>query len=113
MTRTRPRDTRRSIPAQHVLTSAHETVATGPSFADAGPDCGERYNVRHVTVTVAILLLVLGVAQPAHAYLDANTGSLLLQLLLGGVAGLALVGKLFWHRLARFFGIRTAENDED
>ena len=35
----------------------------------------------------------------AHAYLDAGTGSMILQLLLGGFAGLALVGKLYWHRL--------------
>jgi hypothetical protein len=69
--------------------------------------------LRKVTVAVVFLTVVFGTTQPAHAYLDANTGSLLLQLLLGGVAGLALVGKLFWHRLARFFGIRNAEHDEN
>ena len=59
------------------------------------------------------LVAVFGIARPAHAYLDANTGSLLLQLLVGGVAGLALVGKLFWHRLKGFFGFSEAEHDED
>ena len=42
----------------------------------------------------------------AHAYLDAGTGSMILQVLLGGVAGLALVGKLYWHRLLIMLGIR-------
>ena len=40
------------------------------------------------------------------AYLDPAAGSLLLQIILGGVAGLALVLKLFWHRILSLFGIR-------
>jgi hypothetical protein len=33
--------------------------------------------------------------------MDPGSGSLLLQAILGGVAGLAVLAKLFWHRLAR------------
>ena len=40
----------------------------------------------------------------ASAYLDPGTGSMLLQVLLGGVAGLALAGKLYWHKLLSLFG---------
>jgi hypothetical protein len=48
----------------------------------------------------------------AHAYLDPGTGSMILQVLLGGFAGLALVGKLYWHKLLALFGSRTnAEAD--
>ncbi len=50
-------------------------------------------------------------ARPAHAYLDPASGSLLLQLILGGVAGLALALKLFWHRILGLFG-RKKPNDE-
>ncbi|NJB67176.1 hypothetical protein GGQ74_000816 [Desulfobaculum xiamenense] len=46
----------------------------------------------------------------AWAYLDPGTGSMLLQLLLGGVAGLAVVLKLFWHRIRRLF--RPGERDD-
>jgi hypothetical protein len=42
----------------------------------------------------------------AYAYLDPGTGSMILQVLLGGIAGLALVGRLYWHKLLVFFGAR-------
>lgn len=34
---------------------------------------------------------------PAWAYLDPGTGSMMLQLLLGGIAGAMVVGKLYGH----------------
>ena len=46
----------------------------------------------------------IGITTPAYAYLDPGTGSMLLQLLLGGVAGALVVGKLYWHRVKAFFG---------
>jgi hypothetical protein len=39
------------------------------------------------------------------AYLDPGTGSLFLQILLGGVAGLAVFIKLFWRRILSILGI--------
>ena len=69
--------------------------------------------IRRSLIVLWCLVVVFAMVRPAHAYLDANTGSLLLQLLVGGIAGLALVGKLFWHRLKSLFGFREAEHDED
>jgi hypothetical protein len=40
----------------------------------------------------------------AHAYLDAGTGSMILQLLLGGIAGLAIAGKLYWYKFKAMLG---------
>ena len=37
-------------------------------------------------------------ATSAHAYLDPGSGSMLLQLLLGGIAGLVVIFKLYWAR---------------
>ena len=51
-----------------------------------------------------VFLSVLDIDAPAHAYLDPGTGSMLLQLLLGGVAGVLVVGKLYWHQAKAFFG---------
>ena len=51
-------------------------------------------------------------AMPAHAYLDPGTGSMILQVLLGGAAGLALAGKLYWHRFLTMIGVRSPEAEE-
>ena len=47
------------------------------------------------------------------AYLDPGTGSLFLQLLLGGIAGLVVILKLYWHKILAFFGIRKAHAGTD
>jgi hypothetical protein len=46
------------------------------------------------------------------AYLDPGSGSVLLQALLGGVAALAITGKLWWHRLLTFLRIRKEPEDD-
>ena len=45
------------------------------------------------------------------AYLDPGSGSLFLQLLLGGIAGVAVLGKLLWQRITSALGIRSAAPD--
>jgi hypothetical protein len=45
-------------------------------------------------------------------YIDAGSGSLLLQALAGGAAAGAVVAKMYWRRLKRFFGFRSAEEEE-
>jgi hypothetical protein len=54
--------------------------------------------------SVALLgsVVTLFLTGPAWAYLDPGTGSMMLQLLLGGVAGAMVVGKLYWQRLREF-----------
>ncbi len=59
---------------------------------------------RNIVPFALVFLSVLNIDTPAHAYLDPGTGSMLLQLLLGGVAGALVVGKLYWHRVKAFFG---------
>ena len=59
--------------------------------------------IRVMSSFIFILFSLTGV-QPAHAYLDPGAGSMLLQILLGGIAGLAVFLKLFWHRILTFFG---------
>jgi hypothetical protein len=46
---------------------------------------------------------LLGVIEPAHAYLDPTTGSILLQGLLAGLAGVVVVARLYWARVKAFF----------
>jgi hypothetical protein len=58
--------------------------------------------------------LVAALATPAAAlaYLDPASGSMLLQLLLGGIAGIAVALRLFWHRFVGFLGARKSGDDE-
>lgn len=51
-----------------------------------------------------MLLLSVTIAGPAHAYLDPGTGAMLLQGLLGGIAGLLVVLRLYWGKVKAFFG---------
>ena len=46
------------------------------------------------------------------AYLDPGSGSLFLQLLLGGIAGVAVLGKVVWHRIKSALGVRSAAPDK-
>jgi len=45
------------------------------------------------------------IATPAYAYLDPGTGSAILQGVLGGVAAIAVILKLYWYRILRFLGL--------
>jgi hypothetical protein len=47
------------------------------------------------------------------AYLDPGTGSMLVQLLVGGVAAAGVAIKLYWHRILRLLRIRKAEPEPD
>ena len=45
------------------------------------------------------------------AYLDAGTGSMLLQLLVGGIAAIGVAAKFYWRRVLRLLRIRKDEPD--
>ena len=59
-----------------------------------------------------VLAVVLSFDAPAYAYLDPGTGSMILQVLLGGVAGMLVIGKLYWHRLKEILGIRSSKDTD-
>jgi hypothetical protein len=46
---------------------------------------------------------------PNFAYLDAGSGSLILQVLAGGAAAAAVSAKLFWKRILVFLRIRKPD----
>ncbi len=58
---------------------------------------------------------------PADAYLDPGTGSIILQMVLGGVAGGLVVMRLYWARIKDWFALHrpgstentTARNQKD
>jgi hypothetical protein len=52
-----------------------------------------------------LLIITFLYAAPAHAYLDPGTGSAILQGILGAIAAIAVVTKLYWYRILRFLGL--------
>lgn len=54
------------------------------------------------TVLFSLLLLTVTSGQ-AYAYLDPGTGHMMLQIIIGAVAGGLMTMKLYWARLRSFF----------
>ena len=61
-------------------------------------------------ITVILLLMMF---TDAVAYLDPGTGSMLLQVILGGVAAVAVAIKLYWHKVRAALGMAKKEQPED
>lgn len=76
-----------------------------------------RRAIRRSAGRLAFLLLLalpwLTAPEVAFAYLDPGTGSILLQALIGGVAGLGVILKLYWHRLRGLIGGRKKAAREE
>lgn len=62
-------------------------------------------------LVTAILTILL--AEPAYAYLDPGTGSMLLQVILGGIAAIGVALKLFWHKIRVAIGLSKKPAAED
>jgi hypothetical protein len=73
------------------------------------------YNKQRVILTLVSIttlwFLVLS-ASSAYAYLDPGSGSMILQVLLGGLAALAVILKLYWHRFLTLFGIDKGKKQD-
>lgn len=65
---------------------------------------------RVIIYTIFLLLLTFN---NAHAYLDPNSGSLVLQILLGGLAGVAVVVKLYFQKIKSFFQFNKKNDREN
>ena len=65
--------------------------------------------VFRIVASVAAILLAFD--PPAHAYLDPGSGSMMLQVLLGGFAAVGVAAKLYWHRVTAVFRRKDVEHD--
>ena len=45
------------------------------------------------------------------AYLDPGSGSMILQILAGGVAAIAVTARLYWNRILKFLRIRKDDDE--
>jgi hypothetical protein len=46
------------------------------------------------------------------AYLDPGSGSMILQIIVGGIAGIAVSAKMFWGRITSKLGFRRNKAEE-
>jgi hypothetical protein len=72
----------------------------------------EKVGEMSLTRFLVVLVAVLVVARPAYAYVDPNASSVLLQLILGGVAGVGIALRLFWGRIRGMFGGKPKDDSE-
>ena len=68
--------------------------------------------MRNSSAVLLLLLVFLCRPTPALAYLDPAAGSLILQVILGGVAGLMVLVKLYWRRLRGVLGFGEDGGDQ-
>jgi len=61
---------------------------------------------------MAVLTILLLSADPVLAYLDPGTGSMMLQVILGGIAAVGVALKLYWHKLRVALGFRGKDKLE-
>ncbi len=68
--------------------------------------------MKKIKVIVIFFLSMMLVTAPAYAYLDPGTASMLLQALIGTVAGVFLVGGVYWAKVKAFFS-RSRQSKKD
>ncbi len=69
--------------------------------------------VTHLFRIVLAMRVLRITMRRTSSYIDPGSGSM--QVLLGGVAGVAVIARLFWYRIANALGIgrRRPENSQD
>ena len=65
-----------------------------------------------ILVSITALWFLLLSTSPTYAYLDPGSGSMMLQVLLGGVAALVVILKLYWRRVLTLFGIDKKKKED-
>lgn len=67
---------------------------------------------RGPAVLLLLALTSVPVALPALAYVDPAASSLILQVILGGIAGLGVFLRLFWRRIRRWVRREPVPGDD-
>jgi hypothetical protein len=69
--------------------------------------------VRNLRLFFAGFVYLFTFPSTALAYLDPGSGSMMLQLLLGGIAGLGVFLKLYWQSVVSIFRHKKPQEDSD
>ena len=66
----------------------------------------------NVAIFVSAFLAVSSISGDVHAYLDPGTGSMVLQVVLGGLVGGLAFAKLYWRKVKSLV-LRRRDTDDD
>lgn len=69
--------------------------------------------MRGLAYTLATMRVLRAWLRLSPAYMDPGSGSMMLQVLLGGVAGLAVAARVFWDRLVGLLPGRKGKADSE
>jgi len=62
---------------------------------------------------ILMFCLLLLIQRDASAYLDPSSGSILVQILLGGVAGFAVLLRIYWRKIRRKLGLYKEDSNKE
>ena len=66
-----------------------------------------------LTVGFLIFCICMFIQWDACAYLDPSSGSILIQIILGGVAGAAVLLRIYWRKIRRALGLYKDEEEQE
>lgn len=68
--------------------------------------------MKFLSIHLLVFRLLRDSAGRSSDYLDPGTGSVILQVILGGVAGVGVIAKMYWHRIAAYIPGRSRSTDD-
>jgi hypothetical protein len=69
--------------------------------------------IKHIIPkNIGAIIYIAMIPSNAYAYIDPGSGSIILQIILGGLGGLAILLKLFWRRIISIFPFFKNADDE-
>ncbi len=68
---------------------------------------------KHAMTTSVAMALLLTASSPAYAYLDAGTGSIMIQAIFGSIAGAMLFGRAYIAKVKAFFTRSKSSTSSD
>jgi len=69
--------------------------------------------MRKLNFGICILTILALSTTPAYAYLDPGTGGMILQMIIGAIAGVWVALKIYWHKITAFINYfkKTTPNE--
>ena len=69
--------------------------------------------MKFIRTQIFLLRIFQSSVSESRSYIDPLTGSVIVQVILGGVAGIGVAMKMYWHRFSAFIGRRPGDSGSD